>query len=78
MHFPSAYWEKWHSAEPYALFFQTPSIIFGVVNFMDPFSVSAVLIHFCMLCLQISLLALLYGIPLLGMARLFFLQFFLA
>jgi len=78
MHFPSAYWEKWHLAEPYTLFCQTPSIISRVVNFVDPFSVGAMLIHFGMLYLQISLLALLYGIPLLGMARVFFLQFFLA
>ena len=77
MHLPSAYWEKWHSAEPYALFCETPSIISRVVNFVGPFSVSAMLIHFCMLYLQISVLALLYGIPLLGMARLFFCNSFL-
>lgn len=71
MHFPSAYCEKWHSAEPFALFCQTPSIISRVVNFVDPFSFNAMLIQFCMLYLQISLLTLLYGIPLLGMERLF-------
>jgi hypothetical protein len=77
MHFPSSYWENGIRLS-LTLYFVTPSIISRGLNFVVPFSVSAMLIHFCMLYLQISLLGLLYGIPLLEMGRLFFLQFFLA
>lgn len=76
MHFPSAYWAKRHLAEICDLFCQTPFFISIVVNFMDPFSVGAMLIHFFVLYLQFSLLAPLYAIPLIGMA-IHFLQFFL-